>query len=161
VESRKRLTEIWDCERFGVRSRKTGSISFEEYGLQNQNVIYTTTKFFRDAARVARPKYAWQRTADRAGRTDGTDDARLMVRPRHCRRRLAVQWKGAIVRSGKARTDLVDWVKFSNGSWKKDGKRIFLQSLTTNLTRKKQLRLSFTITNLFSTNSARPGSATN
>src|SRR6266568_7121983 len=41
---RKRLTEVWDYERFGVPFKEDGHYFFSKNsGLQHQNVIYTTT----------------------------------------------------------------------------------------------------------------------
>jgi len=43
---KKRLTEVWDYERFGVPFKDGGRYFFSKNaGLQNQNVIYTTTNF--------------------------------------------------------------------------------------------------------------------
>src|SRR5207253_1477970 len=44
---RKRLTEVWDYERFGVPFKEKSRYFFSKNtGLQNQNVFYTTTNFF-------------------------------------------------------------------------------------------------------------------
>jgi prolyl oligopeptidase len=43
---RKRLTEIWDYERFGVPFKERGRYFFSKNsGLQNQNAIYSTSNF--------------------------------------------------------------------------------------------------------------------
>ena len=43
---RKRLTEVWDYERFSAPFKENGHYFFSKNtGLQNQNVIYTTTNF--------------------------------------------------------------------------------------------------------------------
>src|SRR5438132_6861658 len=43
----KRLTEVWDYERFGVPFKEKDRYFFSKNtGLQNQNVLYTATSFF-------------------------------------------------------------------------------------------------------------------
>src|SRR5260370_18048212 len=53
---RKRLTEIWDYERFGVPFKEKDRYFFSKNtGLQNQNVLYTTTNFFENPRELLDP----------------------------------------------------------------------------------------------------------
>src|ERR1700736_4243816 len=53
---KKRLTEVWDYERFGVPFKEDGRYFFSKNsGLQNQNVIYTTTNFFEKPRELLDP----------------------------------------------------------------------------------------------------------
>jgi prolyl oligopeptidase len=122
----KRLTEIWDCERFGVPFKEDGRYFFSKNtGLQNQNVIYTTTNFSETPRELLDPNLLAKDGTIALGGLDVTDDARLMAYGLATAGSDWQQWKVRDVRSGKDRTDLVDWVKFSNGSWKKDGSGFF------------------------------------
>jgi prolyl oligopeptidase len=122
----KRLTEIWDCERFVVPFKEDGQYFFSKNtGLQNQNVIYTTTNFSETPRELLDPNLLAKDGTIALGGLDVTDDARLMAYGLATAGSDWQQWKVRDVRSGKDRTDLVDWVKFSNGSWKKDGSGFF------------------------------------
>jgi len=122
----KRLTEIWDCERFGVPFKEDGHYFFSKNtGLQNQNVIYTTTNFSETPRELLDPNLLAKDGTIALGGLDVTDDARLMAYGLATAGSDWQQWKVRDVGSGKDRTDLVDWVKFSNGSWKKDGSGFF------------------------------------
>jgi prolyl oligopeptidase len=122
----KRLTEIWDCERFGVPFKEDGQYFFSKNtGLQNQNVIYTTTNFSETPRQLLDPNLLAKDGTIALGGLDVTDDARLMAYGLATAGSDWQQWKVRDVRSGKDRIDLVDWVKFSNGSWKKDGSGFF------------------------------------
>ena len=122
----KRLTEIWDCERFGVPFKEDGQYFFSKNtGLQNQNVIYTTTNFSEKPHELLDPNLLAKDGTIALGGLDVTDDARLMAYGLATAGSDWQQWKVRDVESGKDRTDLVDWVKCSNGSWEKDGSGFF------------------------------------
>jgi prolyl oligopeptidase len=122
----KRLTEIWDYERFGVPFKEGGRYFFSKNtGLQNQNVIYTTTNLSEKLRELLDPNLLAKDGTIALGGLDVTDNARLMAYGLATAGSDWQQWKVRDVGSGKDRTDLVDWVKFSNGSWKKDGSGFF------------------------------------
>src|SRR5436853_844854 len=56
---------------------------------------------------------------------DVTDDAKLMAYGLATAGSDWQQWKVRDVGTGKDRPDLLDWIKFSNTSWKKDGSGFF------------------------------------
>jgi prolyl oligopeptidase len=66
---KKRLTEIWDYERFGVPFKEDGVFLLEEHRFAKPECNLYHNEFFRDAARVGRPKFAGQGRHDRPGRT--------------------------------------------------------------------------------------------
>ena len=123
---RKRLTEVWDYERFGVPFKEDGHYFFSKNsGLQNQNVIYTTTNLSGASRELLDPNLLAKDGTIALGGLDVTDDARLMAYGLATAGSDWQQWKVRDVGTGKDRQDLLDWVKFSNASWKKDGSGFF------------------------------------
>jgi prolyl oligopeptidase len=123
---KKRLTEIWDYERFGAPFKEDGRYFFSKNtGLQNQNVIYTTTNFSGTPRELLDPNLLAKDGTIALSGLDVTDDARLMAYGLATAGSDWQQWKVRDVGTGKDRPDLVDWVKFSNASWKKDGSGFF------------------------------------
>jgi prolyl oligopeptidase len=123
---RKRLTEIWDYERFGVPFEEDGHYFFSKNsGLQNQNVLYTTTNFSEAPRELLDPNLLAKDGTIALGGLDITDDAKLMAYGLATAGSDWQQWKVRDVATGKDRPDLLDWVKFSNASWKKDGSGFF------------------------------------
>ena len=123
---RKRLTEVWDYERFGVPFKEKNRYFFSKNtGLQNQNVYYTTTNFFEKPAELLDPNVLAKDGTIALGGIDITDDAKLMAYGLATSGSDWQQWKVRDVETGKDRPDVVDWIKFSNTSWKKDGSGFF------------------------------------
>ena len=123
---RKRLTEVWDYERFGVPFKEGGRYFFSKNtGLQNQNVLYTTTNFAGKALELLDPNLLAKDGTVALGGLDVTDDANLMAYGLATAGSDWQQWKVRDVRTGKDREDVLDWIKFSNTSWKKDGSGFF------------------------------------
>ena len=119
---KKRLTEIWDCERFSVPFKEGGRYFFSKNsGLQNQDVIYTTTNFSEAPRELLDPNLLAKDGTIALGGLNVTEDARLMAYGLATAGSDWQQWKVRDVETGKDRRDLLDWVKFSNASWKKDG----------------------------------------
>jgi prolyl oligopeptidase len=123
---KKRLTEIWDYERFSAPFKESGRYFFSKNsGLQNQNVLYTTTNFSEAPRELLDPNLLAKDGTIALGGLDVTDDARLMAYGLATAGSDWQQWKVRDVGTGKDRPDLLDWVKFSNASWKKDGSGFF------------------------------------
>src|SRR5204863_9680647 len=77
---KKRLTEIWNYERFGVPFKEHGRYFLSKNaGLQNQNVIYTTTNFSETPRELLDPNLLAKDGTIALGGLDVTDDARLMA----------------------------------------------------------------------------------
>jgi len=125
-EIKKRLTEIWDYERFGVPFKEGAHYFFSKNsGLQNQNVLYTTTNFSVTPRELLDPNLLAKDGTIALDGLDVTNDARLMAYGLATAGSDWQQWKVRDVGTGKDRSDLLDWVKFSNTSWKKDGSGFF------------------------------------
>ncbi len=125
-EIKKRLTEVWDFERFGVPFKEMDRYFFSKNsGLQNQNVFYTAKNFSEKPRELLDPNVLAKDGTIALGGMDVTDDAKLMAYGLATAGSDWQQWKVRGVATGKDRPDVLDWVKFSDASWKKDGSGFF------------------------------------
>ena len=123
---KKRLTEVWDYERFGIPFKEKGRYFFSKNsGLQNQNVLYTATNFIEQPKILLDPNTLAKDGTIALSGADVTEDSKLLAYGLATAGSDWQQWKVRDVETGKDRTDLVDWVKFSDASWKKDGSGFF------------------------------------
>jgi prolyl oligopeptidase len=123
---KKRLTEVWDYERFGVPFKEKDRYFFSKNtGLQNQNVIYTTANFSETPRELLDPNLLAKDGTVALDGLDVTDDAKLMAYGLATAGSDWQQWKVRNVATGKDRQDVLDWVRFSTASWKKDGSGFF------------------------------------
>jgi prolyl oligopeptidase len=123
---KKRLTEVWDYERFGVPFKEKGRYFLSKNsGLQNQNVLYTSTNLSKPPKQLLDPNtFAKDGTIALSG-LDVSDDARLLAYGLSTAGSDWQQWKVRDVETGKDRPDQLDWIKFSGAAWKKDGSGFF------------------------------------
>src|SRR5256885_136150 len=123
---KKRLTEVWDFERFGVPFKETDHYFFSKNsGLQNQNVLYTAKSFSEKPRELLDPNILAKDGTIALGGMDVTEDAKLMAYGLASAGSDWQQWKVRDVATGTDRQDVIDWVKFSDASWKKDGTGFF------------------------------------
>lgn len=119
---KKRMTELWDYERYGLPSKKGGRYYFSyNDGLQNQNVIYTQESLDDDAQLLVDPN-TWS--------DDGTV-ALAAYYPSPDGKHVAYliqdggsDWRAARVlnvESGEDLDDQLEWLKFTELSWAGDG----------------------------------------
>src|SRR5438309_11995506 len=72
---KKRLTEVWNYERFGVPFKEKNRYFFSKNtGLQNQNVVYTTANFSEKARELLDPNALAKDGTIALGGMDVTDD---------------------------------------------------------------------------------------
>src|ERR1700730_10085719 len=123
---KKRLTEVWDYERFGVPFKeKDRYFVSKNSGLQNQNVIYTTTNLKEQPRELLDPNTLAKDGTIALGGLEASDDAKLLAYGLATSGSDWQQWKVRDVETGKDRQDVLDWIKFSGASWKKDGSGFF------------------------------------
>ena len=121
-----RLTEVWNYERFGVPFKEKARYFFSKNsGLQNQNVIYTTTNFSGSSRELLDPNTLAKDGTVALGGLTASDDAKLLAYGLAASGSDWQQWKVRDVETGKDREDTLDWIKFSGASWKKDGSGFF------------------------------------
>ncbi len=123
---RKRLTELWDYERYGLPHKEGSAYVFSKNnGLQNQSVIYVGSSLKTTPRVLIDPnKLSDDGTVALTG-TEFTHDGRLMAYGTSASGSDWQEWKVRDVASGKDLNDTIKWVKFSEASWTRDGKGFF------------------------------------
>jgi prolyl oligopeptidase len=122
----RRLTALWNYERYGVPERRGGSYFYTRNdGLQNQSVLYVASRL--DAA----PRVLVDPNALAA---DGTVSLTGYV-PSNDGRWLAyglaragsdwTEWRVLDVRTAADLPDRLEWIKFSRPAWTRDGRGFF------------------------------------
>src|SRR5256714_8008440 len=108
---RKRLTEVWDYERFGVPFKEKDRYFFSKNsGLQNQNVLYTAKNFSEQPGILLDPNLLAKDGTIALGGVDVTDDAKFMAYGLAISGSDWQQWKVRDVETGKDRQDVLDWI---------------------------------------------------
>jgi prolyl oligopeptidase len=125
---RKRLTELWNYERFGAPFTEGGHyFYFRNSGLQNQSVLYVQ-KTLRDSARVLLDPNTLSKDGTVAMSTMAvSSDGKLMG---YGTATSGSDWNELYIRdvaTGKDLTDHIRWAKFSGITWLKNN-RGFLYS---------------------------------
>ena len=121
-----KLTALWNYEKYTIPFREGGRYFFSKNtGLQNQNVLFTGAALPGEAKTLLDPNTLSKDGTVALSDIDISNDGKLMAYG------LAVagsdwqQWKVRDIETGKDLSDDVQWVKFSSGSWKKDGSGFF------------------------------------
>ena len=123
---KKRLTEVWDYERFGVPFKEKGRYFLSKNsGLQNQNVLYTSTNLSEPPKQLLDPNTLAKDGTIALSGLEVSDDAKLLAYGLSTAGSDWQQWKVRDVETGKDRPDQLDWIKFSGAAWKKDGSGFF------------------------------------
>src|ERR1700719_783683 len=123
---KKRLTEVWNYERFGVPFKeKSRYFLSKNSGLQNQSVLYTSTNLSKPPKQLLDPNTLAKDGTIALSGTEVSDDAKLLAYGLSTAGSDWQQWKVRDVETGKDRQDVLDWIKFSGASWKKDGSGFF------------------------------------
>jgi len=117
-----RLTQLWNYERFGVPFHQGGRYFFtRNSGLQNQRVLYVAEKLDATPRELLDPNtLSTDGTVALSGYSPSEDGKYLA----YGLSKAGSDWEEYHVRdvaTGQDRDDLVEWVKFSGASWKKDG----------------------------------------
>jgi prolyl oligopeptidase len=121
-----KLTALWNYERYTVPFRDGGRYFFSKNtGLQNQSVLYTGASLPGETRPLLDPNTLSKDGTVALSGIAVTDDGKLLAYG------LAVagsdwqEWKVRDIETGKDLNDDVNWVKFSNASWKHDGSGFF------------------------------------
>jgi prolyl oligopeptidase len=119
---RKRLTALWNYERFGLPHKKGQRYFYTRNdGLQNQSVLYVADTLEGEPRVLLDPNTLSQDgTVSLTGWQASDDGARLAFGLASAGSDWQ-EWKVLDVATGKLADDHLRWVKFSGASWKKDG----------------------------------------
>jgi len=123
---RKRITELYDFERFDVPTVSGGRYFFtRNSGLQNQSVLYVSDGLNSEPRVLLDPNTLSADGTVALSGTEVTDDGKLLA---YAIARAGSDWNELYVRSvdtGKDLPDHIKWVKFSGISWTLDGSGFF------------------------------------
>ena len=123
---RKRLTELWDFEKYTAPSKHGGRYFWSKNnGLQNQFVLYVQESLASEP-RVLLDPNSWSKdgTIALAG-TAVSDDGRLLAYGTSEAGSDWSVWHVLDVSTGKPLGDDLKWIKFSGAAWTRDGKGFF------------------------------------
>lgn len=123
---RKRLTELWNFERYSPPARRGGLYFFTKNdGLQNQAVLYVTDALDAPPRPLLDPnQWSPDGTIALTGAT-ATEDGRLLAYGRSVAGSDWQEWFVRDVQTGQDLPDHIRWVKFSAASWLRDGSGFF------------------------------------
>ncbi|MEX0678598.1 MAG: prolyl oligopeptidase family serine peptidase [Pirellulales bacterium] len=122
----KRLTRLWDFEKFGVPFEEGGRYFYlRNSGLQNQSVLYTTTSLDGTPKELLDPNsLSADGTVALAG-LDVNDEGTMLAYALAEAGSDWITWRVRNVETGQDTDDVIRWSKFSGASWTKDGKGFF------------------------------------
>ncbi|MGH7133335.1 MAG: prolyl oligopeptidase family serine peptidase [Phycisphaerales bacterium] len=123
---RQRITKLWNYEKFGAPGKEGGKYFYSyNSGLQPQAALFVADKLDAQGRILLDPNTL---RADGTAALSGTavsDDGKLIAYGVADAGSDWNTWKVRDITTGNDLPDEVKWVKFSNGSWTKDGKGFF------------------------------------
>ncbi len=126
AEIEKRLTELWNFERWTPPQRKAGKYLYSRNdGLQNQAVLYVTEALAAEPRVLLDPNRLSQDGTVALGDIELSEDGRYLA---YMLSEAGSDWNRIQVRevaTGKDLPDRIEWVKFSGLSWSHDGRGFY------------------------------------
>ena len=123
---RQRLTALWDYERFGTPSKEGPWYIFSRNdGLQNQAVIYKTRSLDAEPEVLIDPNTLSADGTVALSATSFSDDGRYMAYALARSGSDWLEWHVREVATGEDLPDVIEWSKFSDAAWLKDGSGFF------------------------------------
>jgi prolyl oligopeptidase len=119
---RRRITELWDYERFGLPRRVGAAFVYtKNSGLQNQGVVYVAPALDGPARVLIDPNALSEDGTVALNGMSFTDDGRYVAYATSASGSDWLTWRIRDVASGADLDDIVEWSKFSGASWMLDG----------------------------------------
>ncbi|MFL6196165.1 MAG: prolyl oligopeptidase family serine peptidase [Thermoanaerobaculia bacterium] len=123
---RKRLTELWNYERYGVPIERGGRYFFTRNdGLQNQNVLYRVEALEGEPKVVLDPNTLSQDGTVALTGFSVSEDGKLLAYGLSSAGSDWQEWKVRDVETGRDLADHLKWIKFSGTAWTHDNKGFF------------------------------------
>ncbi|HEV2852810.1 MAG TPA: prolyl oligopeptidase family serine peptidase [Thermoanaerobaculia bacterium] len=123
---RKRLTELWNYERYGVPTQHGGRYFFSRNnGLQNQNVLYRVDTLGGEPKVVLDPNTLSADGTVALSGVSASENGRLLAYGLSSGGSDWQEWKVREVETGRDLTDHLRWIKFSSAAWTHDDKGFF------------------------------------
>src|SRR5579862_6843342 len=123
---KKRLTELWNYERFSVPSQVGGRYFYTKNdGLQNQAVLYTLDKLDGSPHVLLDPNTLSKDGTVALAGTSISDDGKYLAYGLAEAGSDWNNWKVRDVATGKDLSDDLKWIKWSQPAWTNDGKGFF------------------------------------
>lgn len=125
-EIKKRLTELWNYERFGVPVHRGGRYFFlHNSGLQNQSSLCVAESLTGPQRVLLDPNKLSADATVALSSWEVSDDGKLLVYGTASGGSDWIEFKVRRVDTGQDLDDHVRWVKFSGASWTKDAKGFY------------------------------------
>jgi prolyl oligopeptidase len=122
----KRLTALWNYERYGVPFHEGGHYFFSKNtGLQNQSVIYVAPKLPGETRSLLDPNTLSPDGTIALSGLAVPHDGKLLAYGLQTAGSDWQEWKVRDIASGKDLSDTLKWAKFSGASWAHDGSGFF------------------------------------
>ena len=119
---KERMTKLWNYERFGAPFKQGGRYFYtHNSGLQNQRVLFVIDSLKGEPRMLLDPNTLSKDGTVSLAEFAVSDDGRLVAYGLSRAGSDWEDWHVLEVDSGRQREDLLEWVKFSGGSWAKDG----------------------------------------
>ena len=123
---KKRLTELWNYEKFGVPFREGDRIFYtRNSGLQNQSVLYTIASPDAEPRVLLDPNTLSSDGTVALTGTSVSDDGALLAYGLATAGSDWQEWRVRDVVTNRDRDDLLKWIKFSAASWTKDNRGFY------------------------------------
>jgi prolyl oligopeptidase len=123
---RKRLTELWNYERYSVPAQRGGRYFFTRNdGLQNQNVLYRVDTPGGEPRVVLDPNTLSQDGTIAMTGWSVSEDGKLLAYGLSSGGSDWQEWRVRDIETGRDLPDVLRWVKFSLAAWTHDNKGFF------------------------------------
>jgi prolyl oligopeptidase len=123
---RKRLTELWNYERYGLPHKKGGRYFYTRNdGLQNQNAVYVVDRLDAKPRLLLDPNTLSADGTVALTNWVASEDGKLLAYGLAGAGSDWQEWHVLDVDSGRKLGDHLKWIKFSRVSWTPDGKGFF------------------------------------